>query len=156
MAEYIEYHIALINHHKVARLAKMLDCHYAEALGAVSLLWVWATTQNREDGYLDRFTPDEIVAGCRYEGAKDSTLFVKALQDSKLLDPDMKIHDWEKHGTRILRESRERARKHREKLKLEGKKEGTPYEKLVQESKKRGGTEALGSVLARSMEGIKK
>lgn len=113
MAEYIEYRTSVRDHYKITRLAKLLDCHYAEALGNISLIWTWAAHHENTNGCLKKLNQEEIIAIAKYEGKKKPEEFIKALVDTALIDPDMTIHDWGEYGISALIDARERKRKSR-------------------------------------------
>ena len=101
-------------------MAKIYVSHQANiprlhALGIAAALWLWAS-QFSEDGELSKYDKSEIAKGIHWDGSPDE-LF-NALVESKLLDQqDTKIliHDWDKHGVRLLKQSRERQKRYREK-----------------------------------------
>lgn len=100
---WIEYHDALWHHHKIRRLAMLLNTSYTNALGMVSCLWLW-TTMNAKDGNLSGFNDDDISDGAKHEG--DPAQFVAALVASGVLDADRKVHRWGRYGTRLVDEAR--------------------------------------------------
>ena len=108
---WIEFHTGLWNHWKVNRLAKKLDISYPHALGLVSCLWTWAV-DNAENGNLSHFTDEEIAKGCRWIG--EASGFFSYLIECQLVDENKRIHDWDKHGIRILKEARRRKAESRE------------------------------------------
>ena len=96
---WIEFNLKLRDHWKINRLKDILQVRYAEALGLVSCLWTWAG-EYAENGSLRPFTSQEIEDAMRWEGEKGRAL--KAFYDCKLLDKDKQVHDWKKHGIRLL------------------------------------------------------
>lgn len=113
MTPWIEFHLALRDHWKIHRLKDRLEIVYPHALGLVACLWTWAGSQ-AGDGYLDKFTDAEISAAARWEG--DAKTFKSALEDAKLIDANGRLHDWSKHGLRLLKSSRKRQKQYRRKL----------------------------------------
>lgn len=109
---WIEFSLELWDHWKIDRLKDKLGVDYAKALGHISLLWIWAG-KYAQNGNLKRFTNDEIDRAARWLGAKN--LLKSALQDSALLDASGKLHDWSKHGIRLLLSNRKRVSRYREK-----------------------------------------
>lgn len=105
MADWIEYRKALRDHVKVRRLAGALSIPYAHALGLVSCLWLWAI-DNASDGNLNPFSDEELAYAAKWDGAVNG--FRTHLTEIRWLDPDGRLHDWEKHGTRLLREAKTR------------------------------------------------
>ena len=110
MALWIEFHVALRDHYKVTRLAKLLGIKYTEALGTLGCLWTWASV-NRREGDLTKIEPDEIAHACRWDGEPDK--LIKALQRAEFLD-ELKIHDWNDHGLRLLNNARDRMKEYRD------------------------------------------
>lgn len=114
---WIEYHLSLREFWKVDRLAARLGIRYTEALGVVSCLWCWAGN-NAKDGRLKKFTDLEIAKAARWEGPADN--FKEILRSCRLLDKGTdKIHDWDKHGLRLIEESRRRQKEYRQRQKGE-------------------------------------
>ena len=109
---WIEYHFALRDHWKIQRLGDTLKINYAQALGHISCLWCWAG-EFAQNGQLNKFTEDEICFAAKWNGAKKD--FIGALKTSELLNDDFSIHDWKKHGIRLILSSRKRIRKFRDK-----------------------------------------
>jgi hypothetical protein len=108
---WIEYHTNLWEFWKVKRLALKLSIPYAHALGLVSCLWVWTAT-NKADGNLTKFSDAEIADAARWGGEVNG--FVGYLKECELLDADGKLHDWDKHGLRVILESRRRQQEYRD------------------------------------------
>lgn len=120
---WIEVHQELRQHPKILRLAARLATEPATATGYIVNLWLWAAAY-AQDGNLSDLTGSEIAVACDYRGP-DTDAFLKALiHDGKrgLIDVrgDRKtIHDWKKHGLKLLLSDRDRVRKHRELKALE-------------------------------------
>ncbi len=108
---WIEFHTELRDHWKINRLKETLQIEYPHALGLVACLWTWAA-QQAPDGNLKRFTDAEISAAARWIG--DKNLIRPALKAAKLIERNGMIHDWEKHGVRLLLSSRKRLEEFRE------------------------------------------
>ena len=107
---WIEYHDALWDFWKVNRLAKAIDIPYAHALGLISCLWTWAV-RNQPCGILKRFTDDEIADAMRWTGKRPIPA-KRFLINSELLDKKTEeLHDWNKHGLRLLNQARERKKR---------------------------------------------
>ena len=116
---WIEYHTALRDHWKISRLADKLKTPYTEALGLVSCLWLWAA-ENAQDGHLKQFTDEEVARAARWTGAVNG--FRQYLIDCELVDQDGRLHQWERYGNRLLRESKERTEQWRKSQKIKNKK----------------------------------
>jgi len=117
---WIEVHQELFSHPKVARTAKVLKKDYATTLGYLVSLWLWAAAYAR-DGELSGFSNDEIATACNADGGLN---IKKALQETQWIDEKdgkLSLHDWKKHGVRILEESKRRMRKSRRERALEEK-----------------------------------
>ena len=110
MADWIEYRKALRDHVKVHRLAKLMEIPYPYALGLVSCLWLWAV-DNATHGDLSSFTDEEIAYAAKLDGPVNG--FRKHLMAVRFLDSSGRLHDWDKHGTRVLRTANERVKKAR-------------------------------------------
>lgn len=142
---WIEYHEQLRDHWKIKRLAKHLGVSYPQALGHVSCLWLWVVG-NKPDGDVSKFQPEEIASAGMWRGK--AAKFADALRDCELVDASGLIHDWERHGLRVLVKARERVkrfrnapgnvtvrstkkeRKERKKERTEGKKE-LPHQTII-------------------------
>jgi len=114
---WIELHEEVRDHPKIKRLAKDMGVSKAEARGWVIGLWLWAATY-AECGVLTGMDAEEVADACDYEGDEQSKL-LGALIDRQLIDrngDELKIHDWEKHGLRLLESNRERQKKFRERV----------------------------------------
>jgi len=75
-------------------------------------LWLWAATY-APDGDLLRFDGWDLAEGCDYTGDKDLMTVLIAVG---LIDEDRKIHDWSKHGLKMLQSSQARQRRFRERV----------------------------------------
>jgi hypothetical protein len=119
---WIELHEEVRAHPKIRRLAKDMGVSNAEARGWIIGLWLWAATY-AEDGELTDCTNQEIADACDYEGRSPGKL-VQALIARNLIDVEKDrryIHDWSKHGLRLLESNRERQRKFRERVDTDAK-----------------------------------
>lgn len=109
---WIELHEELRSHPKVARLARELGVSKAESRGIVVGLWLWAATY-APDGDLSRFDAVDIADGCDYTGNKD---LMAVMTEVGWIDPDHRIHDWNKHGLKLLHSSQARQQRYRERV----------------------------------------
>lgn len=109
---WIEYHYALRDHWKIQRLADLLGCDYAKALGHISCLWLWCLEYSPK-GDLSRFKDSEIRLAAR---AIDEKFSKKILFEAELITAENKINDWKKHGIKYLLSNRNRMKKYRERL----------------------------------------
>lgn len=112
---WIEYHEALWDHWKIQRLASRLEIRYAEALGIVSCLWLWAT-KHAPKGDLSVFTDDEIRHASRCEVACE---LKKLLRECVLIDDHDRIYRWSRYGLKLLLSNRLRVKKHRKHVTLQ-------------------------------------
>lgn len=104
---WIEFHLALRDHWKIDRLAFLLECDYATALGYMACLWCW-TASNAPTGNLKQFSDKELCKAAKIpleKAIKDT------LKQVRLLDKNDRIHDWGKHGIRLLESTRSRVKK---------------------------------------------
>ena len=109
---WIEYHEALRDHWKIHRLATYLKVRYPEALGSLSVLWLWSVSNSRK-GDLKSFTVDEISRAMMLKMVRND--IKKVLQECRLMDENEVLHDWRKHGVSLLDSNRKRQKKFREK-----------------------------------------
>lgn len=110
---WIEFHANLRDHWKIDRLKDILKVPYTQALGIMGCLWTWAADQ-AQNGDLSRFTDTEIARASRYESPSEG--FKDTLKKCGLIDPNGKIHDWNRHGIRVLKSSRKRQKEYRKTL----------------------------------------
>lgn len=86
--------VNLYQNHKTARLARILECPRAHAVGHMVCLWAWACV-HAPDGYLGKLEPEDIATAAEWSG--DPELFRPALVKAGLLDEDGTLHEWEDH-----------------------------------------------------------
>jgi uncharacterized phage protein (TIGR02220 family) len=108
---WIEFHLALRDHWKVKRLAGLMGVDYAHALGRLACLWCW-TAQNAPKGNLSDFSDEELCDGARISATLPLKNYLKQV---KLLDANDRIHDWGKHGLKLLESNRKRVAEYRKK-----------------------------------------
>jgi hypothetical protein len=116
---WIELHQEFRDHPKVARLASVLKVPYSQVQIYLVNLWLWACAYAR-NGDLSQFSDDEILEACRATG--EAREFKKAMLETHWIDKKgekILIHDWKKHGLRVLEDSRRRQAKARRKKGLE-------------------------------------
>lgn len=90
---YIFIYADLAHHRKLPMLARRLKVPKAEALGHLVFIWLYALEQ-RDGSALAHISDEELEVVAEYEGEVNLR---QALIDSKWLDPDSTIHDWEEH-----------------------------------------------------------
>jgi hypothetical protein len=103
---WIESHQEIAQHPKTRKLARLLNVSTPQAIGHLHLLWWWAFDY-AQDGDLSRYQPEDIADAALWEGS--ASLFLSALLDAGFLDqPDGHpcIHDWNKHGGKLLAKRR--------------------------------------------------
>ena len=92
--------LTLVKFDTFRRRLKLPRCY---AIGVLESLWLFAQT-NARDGYLSRYTNEEIAAWLEWPG--DDEELIQALVDLRWLDiydpkdgqgRGLRIHDWEKH-----------------------------------------------------------
>src|SRR3989338_3214350 len=113
---WIELDTSLLGHPKVSRLSALLKIKHGYSIGLVASLYLWTAIYAEETGDLTKFSPFEIKTGLHWH--RDAKQLIEALTTAGFLDKRedrLMVHDWTKHGTRLLRQSRERQRRHREK-----------------------------------------
>lgn len=116
---WIELHQNLPTHRKILCLKNILNICVAQAVGHMSMLWLWAL-DNARDGDLSPFPNKDIAAICGWNKKADK--FVNALIESGFVDENMMIHDWGDYTVKYVEskerdreQSRERQRRKREK-----------------------------------------
>ena len=109
---WIEFHIALRDHWKIDRLAFLLECDYAAALGHLACLWCWTAT-NAPNGTLKNFSDKELCKAARLPLEK---CLKDVLKQVKLMDANDRIHDWGKHGLKYLVAKRYRQKEYRQRF----------------------------------------
>ena len=102
---WIESHTTLVHHPKISKLARLTGWNHNECLGIMHRVWWWTLTY-AEDGRLDEHLPEEIseALGLRLTDTytNHNQLF-KVLIDAKLMDIDLKIHNWLDYAGRYLK-----------------------------------------------------
>lgn len=115
MSRWIEYHVALRDHWKIQRFADKSKMPYAQALGHISCLWLWAV-EYAQNGNVTKFTDSEL---CRAARLESEIAIKKLLKECELLDAKEVINDWRKHGMKYLLSSRKRVEEHRKRVTLQ-------------------------------------
>ncbi len=113
---WIESHQSLGSHMKLRRLARTLGITKAQAIGHLHYLWWWAL-DGAPSGDLSAFSPLELAEVCEWQG--DVDVFLAALRDCGWLDPDGRIHNWDRYVGRIVafrEHNRKRQRRRRKAL----------------------------------------
>ena len=83
-----------LTHRKTLRLKGLLGIGVAQAVGHLTMLWVWAAN-NAKNGSLVGLTPTEIAEVSGWAG--EPADFLAALVDAGYIDhtPDgFRLHDW--------------------------------------------------------------
>lgn len=96
---WIELHVGLASHPKIARLRRRLGVGVAQAVGHVTLLWAWAV-RYAPNGELSRFDADVIADAGGWDD--EAGLFVRALIAAGFLDETLAIHDWDAYVGRLI------------------------------------------------------
>lgn len=110
MIPWIQVYSNLIRHPKTTALADELGIKpgdatpNAVAAGMLLALWLWAA-QNATDGDLSRCSDRAIAEAAEYK--KKPSAFVSALLNTKWLDEDKKLHNWEQYAS-LLQDSMDR------------------------------------------------
>jgi hypothetical protein len=89
---WIESHQELRDHPKRKHLSRLLGISRRETIGVLHELWWWAYDYAPE-GDLSEFTDEDIADAVDWE--RDPGEFVAALVQSKFIDQDRCLHDWE-------------------------------------------------------------
>lgn len=109
---WIEFDLKLRDHWKVDRLSAHLEVDYVTALGHIACLWTWVA-EHAPNGDLSKFDVSEIANAARWYG--EIPKFLHGIEDCGFV-VDNKIHDWDKHGLRLLLSQRNRMKKFRKSL----------------------------------------
>ena len=103
---YVEWHGTIPNHYKTKRLARILGCEKALAVGYLGCLVAWAI-EVRPGGRFDRVL---VAEGAEFQGPPDK--IAAAMLEAGWLDEidgsEVEIHDWEE-VTRGYRKARKDA-----------------------------------------------
>jgi len=103
MSRWIESHQSLVAHPKLFKLASLTKMHPDLCIGKLHRLWWW-TLQYCENGYLNRYTPEEIGYGIGIEDLDMANMFFEALCVAGWVDKDeMRLHDWWDYAKCFLR-----------------------------------------------------
>lgn len=108
---WIELHQSLPTHRKLGKLKRLLKIKTPQAVGHLAMLWLWCI-DNAPDGDLSGIDAEDIAEAA--EWPKDAGIFLRAMTESKLIDEDMRIHDWDDYAGRLLEQRNEKRQKNRE------------------------------------------
>lgn len=108
---WIELHQSLPTHRKLGKLKRLLKIKTPQAVGHLAMLWLWCI-DNAPDGDLSGIDAEDIAEAA--EWPKDAKTFLHAMTESKLIDEDMRIHDWDDYAGRLLEQRNEKRQKNRE------------------------------------------
>lgn len=105
---WIELHQSLPTHRKLGKLKRLLKIKTPQAVGHLAMLWLWCI-DNAPDGDLSGIDAEDIAEAA--EWSKDAGTFLRAMTESKLIDEDMRIHDWDDYAGRLWSSVTKNARK---------------------------------------------
>lgn len=108
---WIELHQSLPTHRKLGKLKRLLKIKTPQAVGHLAMLWLWCI-DNAPDGNLSGIDAEDIAEAA--EWPKDAGIFLRAMTESKLIDEEMRIHDWDDYAGRLLEQRNEKRQKDRE------------------------------------------
>ena len=103
-----------LTHRKTLRLKGLLGIGVAQAVGHLTMLWVWAASSTK-DGSLAGMTPTEIAEVSGWAG--EPADFLAAMIDAGYIDeaPDgFRLHDWAENTGQIEAEARREAARERQ------------------------------------------
>lgn len=103
-----------LTHRKTLRLKGLLGIGVAQAVGHLTMLWVWAANSTK-DGSLAGMTPTEIAEVSGWAG--EPADFLAAMIDAGYIDeaPDgFRLHDWAENTGQIEAEARRDAARERQ------------------------------------------
>jgi len=102
MSRWIESHQALLLHPKLFRLVSLSGLSQDVCIAKLHRLWWWAL-QYAEDGYLDRYSAEEIAIGIGFDDLEAGNKFFSALCNAKWIDEHKRINDWLDYAERYLK-----------------------------------------------------
>jgi hypothetical protein len=120
MIPWIQVYSNLITHPKTSALADLLKLTSRSAApnviaaGLLVSLWSWAV-QNAYSGDLSGCSDRAIADAARYLGKPQS--FVAALTQAGWLDPDRKLHNWDRYASLLMEQEDNRRAKTNERVK---------------------------------------
>lgn len=112
---WIESHQELARHPKTKKFARLLGVSLPTGVGHLHFFWWWAMDY-AQDGDLSKYDSGDISDASEWDG--DPEILLKALIESKFIDPDKKIHDWFDYAGRLVEkreQNKDRKRKSRTK-----------------------------------------
>lgn len=118
-----------LTHRKTLRLKGLLGIGVAQAVGHLTMLWVWAASSTK-DGSLAGMTPTEIAEVSGWAG--EPADFLAAMIDAGYIDdaPDgFRLHDWAENTGQIEAEARREAARERQRRFKERKRVKAPQQK---------------------------
>lgn len=96
---WIEVHEELPRHDKVVILRRKLRITTPQAVGHLVMLWLNGMRLH-EDGYYDLSRPEVVADAAGWDGEPQE--LVDALQYAGLMDPDGRIHNWDRYTGRLI------------------------------------------------------
>lgn len=103
-----------LTHRKTLRLKGLLGIGVAQAVGHLTMLWVWAASSTK-DGSLAGMTPTEIAEVSGWAG--EPADFLAAMIDAGYIDEapgGFRLHDWAENTGQIEAEARREAARERQ------------------------------------------
>ena len=97
---WIELHQSAPNHPKILKLAHLLEVSSAAGFGHVCRLWLWAIDY-AEDGNLSKHDPAVLAMAVGLPAECGATLW-KSLHETKLVNANGHIHDWDEYAGRLV------------------------------------------------------
>jgi len=98
---WIELHQTLPTHRKIKKFKRLLNIKTPQAVGHIVMLWLWSI-DNAPDGDLSQVDVEDIAEVCDWPKKSTAVEFVLALQEAGLIDPDMRLHDWDQYAGRLI------------------------------------------------------
>lgn len=110
---WIEIHQHLKEHRKTRKFKNLMGITRAQAIGHLTMLWLWGIDNTDDYGIIQDADYDDIAIACDYHD--DSQLIVNSLIEAGFLEKDEKggklfIHDFEDYIGRL----KETKKRHRE------------------------------------------
>ena len=110
---WIEVHQALRGHRKIKRLKRALKIKEPQAIGHMTMLWLWCI-DNAPDGCLDELEPEDIAEAVDWTG--DAQKFLDGLIYAGFVDQgdSLLVHDWQEYTGASLEKRNEKVTREKE------------------------------------------
>lgn len=97
---WVESHEEIGDHNKTHKLAEILGCSVATAVGTVHLLWHYTLKVSWQFGDLSKQSHMAIARACWWVG--DPKILVSGFVESGFIEKDMRVHDWAIYAKELI------------------------------------------------------